>query len=88
MSDLTVVVINKNSGKYIRQSCLSILSQDYSNFEISITDSASTDNSIEQIKLINSNKIKIFNVDSDVNHHDAWLHGIKNVESPTTPAIL
>ena len=81
MSDLTVVVINKNSGKYIRQSCLSILSQDYSNFEISITDSASTDNSIEQIKLINSDKIKIFNVGSDVNHHYAWLHGIKNVES-------
>lgn len=81
MSDLTVVVINKNSGKYIRQSCLSILSQDYSNFEISITDSASTDNSIEQIKLINSDKIKILHVDSDVNHHDAWLHGIKNVES-------
>ena len=81
MSDLTVVVINKNSEKYIRKSCLSILSQDYSNFEISIIDSSSTDNSIEQIKLINSNKIKIFNVGSDVNHHDAWLYGIKNVKT-------
>ena len=81
MSDLTVVVINKNSGKYLRQSCLSILSQDYSNFDISITDSASTDDSIEKIKLINSDKIKILSVGSDVNHHEAWLHGIKNVES-------
>ena len=60
---------------------MSILSQDYSSFDISITDSTSTDNSIEQIKLINSDKIKIFNVGSDVNHHDAWLHGIKNVET-------
>lgn len=81
MSDLTVVIINKNSGSYISQSCLSVLSQDYKDFKIFLTDSASTDDSIEKIKLINSDKIKIFNVGSDVNHHDAWLHGIKNVES-------
>ena len=44
------------------------LSQDYKDFKIFLTDSASTDDSIEKIKLINSNKIKIFNVGSDVNH--------------------
>ncbi len=81
MSDLTVVIINKNSGKYIRQSCLSVLSQDFSNFNISITDSASTDDSIKKIKSLKSEKINIFNVDANVNHHDAWLYGIQNVKT-------
>jgi glycosyltransferase involved in cell wall biosynthesis len=81
MSDLTVVVINKNSGKYVRQTCLTILSQDFNNFKVIIIDSNSTDNSIDQIKSLKSDKIKIYNVDENINHHDAWLYGIKNVTS-------
>ena len=49
MSDLTVVLINKNSGKYIRQTCLSILSQNFENYRVFVLDSGSTDNSIEKL---------------------------------------
>ena len=63
MSDLTVVMINKNSGKYIKQTCLSILSQNFDNFKVYLVDSDSTDNSLEKIKLLKNDKIKIFNVD-------------------------
>ena len=52
MSDLTVVMINKNSGKYIKQTCLSILSQNFDNFKVYLVDSDSTDNSLEKIKLL------------------------------------
>lgn len=81
MSDLTVVMINKNSGKYIKQTCLSILSQNFDNFKVYLVDSDSTDNSLEKIKLLKNDKIKIFNVDKNVNTCDAYLHGIKNVNT-------
>ena len=81
MIDLTIVCINKNSGEYIGQSIKSFLSQDYENFEILILDSNSTDNSTEIIKSFSSNKIKLINLGEKVNHHNAYLKGIENVNT-------
>jgi len=81
MKTLSVVCINKNSGKYIGQSIRSFLSQDFADFDILILDSQSTDNSLEIIRGINSNKVKVFNLNSDVNHHEAFITGIKEAKS-------
>ena len=58
MSDLTVLIINKNSGKYIKQTCLSVLSQNFENYRVWILDSGSIDNSLEKIKSIKLIKSK------------------------------
>lgn len=81
MSDLTVVLINKNSGKYIRQTCLSILSQNFENYRVFVLDSGSTDNSIDKIKSLKNEKIEIFNLNKNINPPEAYLHGIKNVKT-------
>lgn len=81
MSDLTVLIINKNSGKYIKQTCLSVLSQNFENYRVWILDSGSIDNSLEKIKSIKTDKIEIFNLDKNVNPSEAFLFGIKNVKT-------
>ena len=81
MSDLTVVLINKNSGKYIKQTCLSVLSQNFENFRVFVLDSGSTDDSLEKIKSLKNDKIETFNLNKNINHHEAYLYGIKNVKT-------
>ena len=61
MSDLTVVLINKNSGKYIRQTCLRFISN-FENYRVFVLDSGSTDNSIDKIKSLKNEKVEIFNL--------------------------
>jgi len=60
---VSVIVVNYNGKKYIRECLNSLLDQKYPNFEIIVVDNASTDNSPEiikkefpQIKLIINNK--------------------------------
>jgi glycosyltransferase involved in cell wall biosynthesis len=81
MKTLSIICINKNSAKFIEQSIRSFLAQDFEDFEILIFDSQSTDNSLEILKKINSNKIKFFNLNPEVNHHDAFIAGIKEAKS-------
>lgn len=81
MKTLSIICINKNSAKFIEQSIRSFLAQDFDDFEILIFDSQSTDNSLDVLKKINSSKIKIFNLNSDVNHHDGFIAGIKESKS-------
>jgi len=81
MKTLSIICINKNSGKFIEQSIRSFLAQDFDDFEVLIFDSQSTDDSLKIISEINSNKIKVFNLNSNVNHHDAFITGIKESKS-------
>jgi glycosyltransferase involved in cell wall biosynthesis len=81
MKTLSIICINKNSGKFIEKSIRSFLAQDFEDFEVLIFDSQSTDNSLKIISEINSNKIKVFNLNSNVNHHDAFIVGIKESKS-------
>lgn len=55
----SIIIPVYNSEKYIVKCLESILKQNYNNYEIIVVDDGSTDNSINLIKKINSNKIKI-----------------------------
>jgi GT2 family glycosyltransferase len=49
---VSVIIVNYNGAKYLKNCLNSILDNNYSNFEIIITDNASTDNSISSVKKI------------------------------------
>ncbi len=57
---ISVVIPSFNYGKYINQAIDSVLNQTFSNFEIIIIDSSTDQDSINVLKKINHNKIKIF----------------------------
>lgn len=57
MPKISVIVPSFNSGKYITETLLSILGQDYQDFEIIVVDDASTDNTSDVVKALNSDKI-------------------------------
>ena len=60
-SDLVSVIVNcRNGEEFLETSINSILNQSYKNFEIIFFDNNSTDQSLEIIKKINSEKIKIY----------------------------
>jgi len=81
MKDLTIVCVNKNSEKFILQSIKTFLSQDYSNFEILIMDSDSKDRSIDIIKSFNSDIIKVYNLEGNINEKDAFRIGISQINT-------
>ena len=60
MKILSIICINKNSGKFIEKSIRSFLAQDFDDFEVLIFDSQSTDDSVKIISKINRNEWKIF----------------------------
>lgn len=58
---VSIVMPVHNSGKYIEESILSVLSQSYSNWELIIVDDCSTDNSLLIIqKYLDDPRIKLF----------------------------
>lgn len=57
MPKVSVIVPTFNSGIYVKETLLSILAQSYQDFEIIVVDDASTDNTAEVVKSLNSDKI-------------------------------
>lgn len=53
---ISIIITNFNKGKFIEKSLISVLNQDYKNYEIIIFDDCSTDNSL---KIINKFKDRI-----------------------------
>jgi teichuronic acid biosynthesis glycosyltransferase TuaG len=58
---ISIILPVYNGADYLKKSINSILNQTYQDFIIYICNDASTDNSIDIIKKIKSNKIKLFN---------------------------
>ena len=60
MALISVIIPSYNHGKYISESIQSVLDQTYQNFEIIITDDASTDESVRVIENFSDDRIKLF----------------------------
>jgi len=56
----SICIPNYNYGHLIAKTIQSVLNQEYSNFEIIVSDNASTDNSINVINSFNDKRIKLF----------------------------
>jgi glycosyltransferase involved in cell wall biosynthesis len=56
----SICIPTYNGAPWIRETLHSILSQNYENFEVIISDDASTDNTVDIIKSFNDKRIKIF----------------------------
>lgn len=63
MSDVkfSVVIPLYNKAQSIANTILSVLNQSYQNFEIVIIDDGSTDNSVDAVKTINDERIRLIN---------------------------
>lgn len=53
---ISIVTPSRNCGKYIRETIISVLSQDYDNFQYFVIDGASTDNTMDILKEIGNDK--------------------------------
>ena len=65
---LSILMPVYNGSKWVKQTIDSILRQSYSNFELIISDDNSTDNTIDIIKDIKDNRIKIFKNDTNLGY--------------------
>lgn len=57
---VSIITPTYNCNKYVRKTILSVLNQTYDNFEIIIVDDCSNDSTIEEIKRIKDERIKLF----------------------------
>ena len=55
----SILLITHNKEKYVDETISSILAQTYQNFEIVVSDDCSSDKTLEVVRKINSDKIKI-----------------------------
>jgi len=71
---ISIITVNYNKGKYIEDTILSVLSQNYENKEYILIDGASTDNSLEIIEKYKQ-KIDYFISEPDSGMTDALIKG-------------
>ncbi|MBI2966571.1 MAG: glycosyltransferase [Bacteroidetes bacterium] len=76
MLRFSIITVCYNSGKYIRSAIDSVLHQEYGNIEYIIIDGASSDNTVDIIKIF-GNKISSFISESDSGIYDAMNKGLK-----------
>lgn len=74
----SVLIPVYNGSKTIKQTIISVLNQNYSNFKIIIQDNVSTDNTLNIINSFNNPKIKIFKNKTNLGYNGNLNAGIKN----------
>lgn len=77
----SVVIPLYNKEKYITNAINSILNQDFNDFEIIIVNDGSTDNSLEQIKSLLSDKVRLIEHNKNKGLSAARNTGIKNAKA-------
>lgn len=63
---VSIIMPAHNAEKYIRQSIQSVINQSYQNWELIITDDASTDQTLEAIESFNEDRIHILKLTQNV----------------------
>ena len=79
---VSVCIPTYNSAAYIKQCLESVLSQSYQNFEILISDNASTDATIEVINSFGDPRIKLHRQDSNLGPHQNFNFLLRQAKSP------
>ena len=77
MKKITIITPMHNSSKHILECIESVLNQTYQNTEIIVVDDASTDNSLELVKSVKDNRIKIIELKENVGAGVARNKGIE-----------
>lgn len=66
MKNVSILLVSYNAEKYIKKTIQSCLNQTYDNFEIFVLDNNSKDNTVEIIKSLGDEKIKLFESDKNL----------------------
>jgi len=77
---VTVIMPFYNEEKYIEKSVSCIIDQTYKNLEILLIDDGSSDNSLEKVKKINDNRIKIISLEKNIGRAAARNIGIEEAK--------
>jgi len=77
MKKVSVIIPMHNSSKHIKECLESVINQTYSILEIIVVDDASIDDSIELVKHIKDDRIKIIELKDNVGAAIARNTGIK-----------
>ena len=80
MIKFSVCIPNYNYGRYIGRTIQSVLDQTYDNFEIVVSDNASTDDSLDVIRSFKDSRIRLFS-----NRCNVGFAG--NLDRATRPAV-
>lgn len=77
----SIVIPTYNSSKTISETILSVLNQNYKNFEIIIVDDGSTDNTVKIVKSIIDRRIRVFKIKRSGGPAKPRNYGIKKSKS-------
>lgn len=77
MKKVSVIIPMHNSSKHIIECLESVIKQTYKNLEIIVVDDFSSDNSVELVKNIKDNRIKIIELKENVGAARARNKGIE-----------
>ena len=77
MKRISIIIPMHNSSKHIEECLESVINQTYQNIEIIVVDDASSDNSLELVKNIKDNIIKILEIKENVGAANCRNKGIE-----------
>jgi len=80
MKKISVVIPMHNSTKHIEECIDSVIYQTYNNIEIIVVDDKSEDNSIEKVKRIKDDRIKIIELKQNVGAAKTRNKGIEEAK--------
>jgi len=80
MPRISVCIPSYNHEKYVGEAIQSVLDQTYADFEIIITDDASTDGTIKEIKKFTDPRIRLFRLERNQGSAIAITHSLKEAK--------